>query len=73
MSYEQEACREQARNVGREDPTREWICTNFDSWERNPYYVGPPGRHPEDDHDEDSDDHPAPTATVAIDDAEIPF
>jgi len=35
-----EACREYARNVGMDDPSREWICTHFDTWERNPFYTG---------------------------------
>lgn len=49
-----EACREFAQAVGfdnmaagREQPA--WILTNWDSWERNPYYTGPAVRHPEDD------------------------
>ena len=49
MSFEQEAMREYARNVGREFPTRAWIATPLDSWEKNPYYNGPPVRHPEED------------------------
>jgi hypothetical protein len=49
MTHEQLACQEQARNEGREHPDRAWICTFFDTWERNPYYAGPPVPHPEDD------------------------
>lgn len=45
---ESEACDEFARNVGRDDTTRAWILTPFDSWERNPFYRGPAVRHPED-------------------------
>jgi len=33
-------------------PDREWILSPFDTWERNPYYQGPPGRHPEDHYDD---------------------
>lgn len=44
---DQESCVEYARNVGAEDQEREWIITPFDSWERNPFYTGKPGPHPE--------------------------
>jgi hypothetical protein len=44
-----EACREYARNVGAEQPDRAWILTDYDTWERNPFYHGPPAPHPEDD------------------------
>jgi hypothetical protein len=43
MSFEQEAMREYARNVGMEQPDREWINTPLDSWEKNPFYTGEPG------------------------------
>jgi hypothetical protein len=43
-----EAMREYAWTVGRENPDREWICTQYDTWERNPFYTGKPGPHPED-------------------------
>lgn len=36
-----DACREYARNVGSDRPDRPWILTNYDTWERNPYYRGP--------------------------------
>ena len=42
-----EACREYARNVGVDHPDRPWILTDFDTWERNPFYHGPPAPHPE--------------------------
>ena len=53
------ACREYARNVGHDCPDVEWISTNFDTWERNPFFTGVPGRHPEaEDYDlSDVDDH----------------
>lgn len=41
--------KEWARNVGATRPDQEWLLTDYDSWERNPFYSGPPGRHPEDD------------------------
>lgn len=37
----QEACREYAANVGREDRARPWVLTDYDTWEPNPFYVGP--------------------------------
>jgi hypothetical protein len=43
------AVSEGAREVGRMNPDRAWILTPFDSWEKNPFYVGPPVKHPEDD------------------------
>lgn len=43
-----EACREYAYNVGRDCPDVAWICTDFDTWERNPFYRGPEVSHPED-------------------------
>lgn len=51
LATETDACREYARNVGAECPDQAWILTSFDSWERNPFYAGPPCRHPEDDSD----------------------
>lgn len=35
-----EACREYARNVGAEFPEKPWILTDYDTWEKNPYYTG---------------------------------
>jgi hypothetical protein len=49
---EGEAAREYGRNAGMEDPSVEWILTPWDSWERNPFYTGKPGRHPEDDYED---------------------
>ena len=43
-----EACKEYARNVGAEVPDRAWILTDYDTWERNPFYQGSPQPHPED-------------------------
>ncbi len=36
---------------GAEAPDRAWILTPYDTWEPNPYYRGPPARHPEEDAD----------------------
>jgi hypothetical protein len=49
VSYMQEAVGEYAREHGRLNPDRAWILSPFDSWEPNPFYQGPPARHPEDD------------------------
>jgi hypothetical protein len=43
-----EACREYARIVGADRPEDAWILTDFDTWERNPFYCGPAVSHPED-------------------------
>ena len=53
-----EACKEYARNYGSDRPERAWILTDFDTWERNPFYSGPKVPHPEDDYygDEPSDE-----------------
>jgi len=42
-----DACREYARNVGHERPDQAWILTDYDTWQKNPFYVGPPVPHPE--------------------------
>lgn len=42
-----EAIQEWAWNVGHERPDCAWICSDYDTWERNPYYQGPPVEHPE--------------------------
>jgi len=51
MATPTEACRELARNMGVERPNQAWILTDFDTWEPNPYYSGPPAPHPEFDCD----------------------
>lgn len=55
-----EACREYAYNVGRESTGRAWILTDRDTWERNPFYVGPPARHPDDDDRDDECEYLVP-------------
>ena len=47
MATPMDACREYARNVGYERPEHAWILTDYDTWEPNPYYHGPPQQHPE--------------------------
>ena len=46
-----EALREWAWNVGAYPRfiARQWLLTDYDSWERNPHYTGPDQGHPEDD------------------------
>jgi hypothetical protein len=44
-----EAMREEARVRGAARPEVAWINTSFDVWLPNPYYVGAPVPHPEDD------------------------
>lgn len=48
LATEADAVREYTRNVGRDRADQEWILSPYDSWERNPFYQGPEGRHPED-------------------------
>ena len=43
-----DSVREYARNVDSERTDCAWILSPFDSWERNPFYVGPLQPHPED-------------------------
>lgn len=47
-----EAFKEYARNAGEETPNEEWILTPWDTWERNPWYQGKPGLHPEEDYED---------------------
>ena len=66
-----EAVREWAYNCGG-DPSRlnsQWLLHDFDVWVRNPHYLGPEQRHPDDernDDDETLDDAPtSPSAAIA--------
>lgn len=47
MSYENEALRDYALNVGQNFPEKAWINTPHDTWELNPFYRGPAVPHPE--------------------------
>ena len=47
-----EAANEHVWNVGRDRPDVEWILSPYDTWHKNPYYTGEPGRHPEDPPDD---------------------
>lgn len=51
--YMSAALNQYAAVYGAEDPQQAWIATPFDTWERNPFYQGPPVRHPEYDEYED--------------------
>lgn len=42
-----EAYREWVWNAGQDRPDQAWLLTDFDTWEPNPYYSGPPEPHPE--------------------------
>jgi hypothetical protein len=44
-----ESDREFARNHGMDNPHLAWISAPSDAWYPNPFYKGPPVRHPEDD------------------------
>jgi len=54
LSYEQsssmqELVREQMYWDGQFCPDQAWILSDFDTWEPNPHYNGPPNpRHPDD-------------------------
>jgi hypothetical protein len=69
-----EAFKEYARNAGHERPDSEWILTPWDTWEKNPWYSGKPGRHPEDDYDENyPPDEVMTFAPRDFNDDDIPF
>ena len=60
MSFMQEAVREWAYNVGHDNPDQAWLLSDYDTWERNPFYRGPKVPHPE-DYSEFEDEEPEPT------------
>lgn len=80
-----DAAKEYARNVGRDNPDRAWILTDYDTWEANPFYTGPRVPHPDSDMVPDDDipdnadtledlDGPQPLDPYADDlDGDIPF
>lgn len=43
-----EAIEEQRHIFGMENPDKQWILSDWDTWERNPFYQGPEQQHPED-------------------------
>ena len=48
MATPAEAYRECVQNIGMDNADSQWILTPFDTWEKNPAYVGPDQPHPED-------------------------
>ncbi len=56
MSYIEEAVREWKFAVGRECPNECWLLSDYDTWERNPFYQGHEQPHPEYDHEYDEED-----------------
>ena len=51
-----DAIREWVWVVGAERPDTEWLCSDYDSWVKNPHYKGEPGKHPEEDYDSEDED-----------------
>ncbi len=66
-----DAMREHQFNEGCENRDCAWILTPYDVWIKNPFYEGPPARHPQDDRDGD-DECEIGSATVCNDE-DIPF
>jgi hypothetical protein len=53
VSTDSELDHEEAMQIARSYPPElqpAWISTDRDVWHKNPFYVGPPVPHPEDDH-----------------------
>ena len=42
-----DAVKEYAMWVGQDKPYNQWILSDYDTWEKNPHYVGPDSGHPE--------------------------
>lgn len=51
--YYCEVLQQYADVYGIEDPTQEWILTPQDVWVVNPHYIGTPGKHPEENWDDE--------------------
>ena len=41
--------RDEVTWLGSRNPAKAWLLSNYDTWERNPYYDGPEVPHPEAD------------------------
>ena len=70
--------REMAFHLGAANPDKQWVCTDFDVWEKNPFYSGPEQPHPECDiYPEGAEMLPPPPAEIHVPelagDDEIPF
>ena len=42
-----DAVQEYAMWVGKDKPLQQWILSDYDTWEKNPFYIGPDQGHPE--------------------------
>lgn len=49
LATRSDAVREYAFNVGHDRPLQQWILSDYDTWERNPFYIGPDMGHPDDE------------------------
>jgi hypothetical protein len=45
------ATQEYVFTLGKDRPDVAWILSPYDTWHKNPYYVGAPVPHPEDNTD----------------------
>jgi hypothetical protein len=50
----QESVDEWRFNVGDDRANQAWLLHDFDVWVKNPFYVGPPQPHPEDEQFDDA-------------------
>ena len=64
MSFQQEAVRQWAWVYGSEHQGQCWILSDYDTWERNPFYTGPEEPHPD---DYDIETEPNETSDVEAD------
>jgi hypothetical protein len=66
--------RQDAYERGAANPERAWISTDRDVWHKNPFYQGPPVRHPEDDSEDGDYLEPQPFRSIeTYGDDDIPF
>ena len=71
--------KEMARHIGEANQDKQWVLTDFDVWEKNPFYIGPDQPHPEDDYAYEQGDlaEYVPEVREIVedggDDSEIPF
>lgn len=73
---EAELDRHAAYELGSARPGCAWVLTDRDVWYPNPFYSGPPQRHPEDDGDCYGDGQPVEgddVTQVEADEAASPF
>ena len=49
VATNEEAMMEMAHTIGSLHPDRAWLLDDRDVWVANPFYSGPPTRHPEED------------------------